>query len=125
MVEVKSAWAAAVGAAIYAELGTRSQKWLADQTGIDPSIISKMVNGKQLPTLDQVDDIARALGTSRRWLLGRAGYVEPKGDIDLSLISEDNRAALLAAYEVSLYREREYRARENEQRTPDDVDSGL
>jgi len=120
MVEVKSVWAAAVGDAIHAELGARTQRWLADQAGIDASIISKMINGKQLPSLDQLDDIARALGTSRRFLLGRAGYIEPSGDIDLSRVSEDSRAALLAAYEVSVDRAREY-----EQRSPDDIDGGL
>jgi plasmid maintenance system antidote protein VapI len=40
-----------------------TQEWLAQQTGLQPNTISRIVNG-QMPTLRNARKIAKALGTS-------------------------------------------------------------
>lgn len=91
MVEAESAWAIAVGDAIRRELGLRRQRWLAEQTGLDPATISKIIKGQQAANLDQIDLLARAFGTTRRYLLAKAGYVEPGQGIDLDSLPADVR----------------------------------
>jgi len=42
----------------------RRQKWLCEQTGISPSKMSRIVNGHQVPWLDEALNISRALGVT-------------------------------------------------------------
>lgn len=105
MAEVDSAWAIAIGDAIGRALGTRSQRWLATATQLDPATISKIIRGQQPPSLDQIDGIARALDMSRRALLSLAGYVEPDSYgrvIDLDTLPVWLRDIVVASIEAGL-----------------------
>ena len=86
MVEAESAWAIAVGDAIRRELEPRPQRWLATATGLDPATVSKIINGQQPASLEQIDLIAQALKVSKRQLLISAGYVEPLDELDLDTL---------------------------------------
>jgi transcriptional regulator with XRE-family HTH domain len=99
MVEAESAWAIAIGDAIRRSLGPRPQRWLATETRLDPSTVSKIINGQQPPSLDQVDAIAKALHMTRRALLSLAGYVEPTQGLDLDTLPPWARYSLEAILE--------------------------
>lgn len=96
--DTASIWAGAMGEAIRHELGTRPQRWLARTMGIDPTTVSRFVLGKQLPTLDQLDAAATAMGISRRYLLVNAGYIDEECEINLATLSADERVVILGAY---------------------------
>lgn len=44
---------------------------LALALGVDPSAVSKWVNGRQLPRLERMTAIAKVCGTTISYLLGR------------------------------------------------------
>lgn len=91
-----SEWAASFGAAITEVLGKRTAKWLAEGIGVSPSTVSRILNGLQPPTLDQLADIARRLEVSRRSLLQSAGYLDGRGLIDPHALPDKARDAVLA-----------------------------
>lgn len=67
-----------LGKAIKRELGTRSQRWLADRIGVDPSVMTRIINGQMKDlTVDRVAAIEDALDVPRGSLLRAAGYVAP------------------------------------------------
>lgn len=91
-----SEWAASFGAAITEVLGKRTAKWLAEGIGVSPSTVSRILNGNQTPTLEQLAGIARRLGVSRRSLLQSAGYLDGQGLIDPHALPAKARDAVLA-----------------------------
>lgn len=91
-----SEWGAAFGAAIDAQLGKRPHKWLAQGIGVSESTVSRFINGKQTPTLDQLARIALRLGVSRRSLLQSAGYLDGEGLIDPHALPAKARDLVLA-----------------------------
>ena len=95
-VAAESKWAQALGQALRDALGDRTQRWLADEVGIDPATVSRFVQGKQLPTLDQLSKMARALNVSTRSLLARAGYIDDNGLIDPDRLPVAGRRAIRA-----------------------------
>lgn len=99
-------WARAIGQAIDQELGGRPQRRIAERTGIDASTISKIISGQQMATLDQIDLIADALGSSRRVLLIKAGFIEDEGDVDVASLEPRLREVVLGAYQGALQAQR-------------------
>lgn len=102
----ESEWASALGHAleqILAEQG-QTRKGLARQIGVDPATVSRIVNGLQPTTVDQLAKIARALGVTRRSILTRAGYLNPDGAscIDLDSLTPMARAMVSAAVRAAL-----------------------
>jgi transcriptional regulator with XRE-family HTH domain len=89
--DTSSEWAIAVGAALTEALGGRTQRWLAKQVGVDPATISRILSGKQSPSLEQLDRAAKALGVSRRRVLARAGYLADNGTVELDALPGDVR----------------------------------
>jgi hypothetical protein len=81
----------------------RPQRWLATQVrgkdggkGVDPAVITRFVLGQQTPTLEQLSDMARALGVSTRSLLTKAGYIDDNGLVDPDHLPDGARNAIRA-----------------------------
>lgn len=104
--EEPSEWAKPLGDALQQILAEKGQtrKWLAQRIKMDPSTISRIVNGQQPTTVDQVSRIAVALGVTRRSILARANFLEYDGDaiIDLDMLRPTARAMVLAAVRTAL-----------------------
>lgn len=66
-----------LGEAIKSALGGRTRQSLADEIGIDPSAVTRMIAGQMKEvTLERVVQIEDALGLTRGALLRAAGYVD-------------------------------------------------
>lgn len=114
-------WARAIGQAIEQELGDLPQRRLAERTRMDASTISKIISGQQTATLDQIDKIAAALGSSRRVLLIKAEFIENTDDIDVASLEPQLREIVLGAYQSAL---RSQRALEAERRSESAINDG-
>lgn len=69
-----SPWVRPLGAVLSEALRGRRKKWLADVTELDAATVSRILNGVQLPSLDQLQAICDALDLSPRQVLARIGY---------------------------------------------------
>lgn len=64
-------WYVPLGDAIRAALGTRSQVWLADELGLDPGYLNRVLKGRQKPGEALLRQIANALAVpalTEQWL---------------------------------------------------------
>lgn len=68
----------ALGRVIRAYLGEKPQAWLAEQAGVGQSTISRIIAGRQRPTLETVLGISQALGVPEAELKRLAGYKDPR-----------------------------------------------
>ena len=66
----------AVGWAVREDLAGRTEKWLANELAVDPSTLSRWLNGQVDITLNDLIRIEQALGVGRGRLLRRAGLVD-------------------------------------------------
>ena len=65
-----------LGDAIKQELSGRSQRWLATELGIDPSVVTRIIKGQmQDVSVERVREIEAALNVPAGAILRRAGYV--------------------------------------------------
>lgn len=82
----------------------RNQEWLALQLGEDRSTISRRLS--RSPTLEEVEEIAKALNITPADLLRAAGYIEDETGIEALIagdvrIAQESRDVLLAAYRAA------------------------
>lgn len=77
-----------------AELGRRC--------GINKGTISRYVRGEVIPKQNTIYQISQALGVSPAWLLGFDVTVDgaPVAEIDIDLLTDNNRELLLAYYKA-------------------------
>lgn len=65
-----------LGDAIKKELGSRPQRWLAEQLGTEPSTVTRIIKGQMREvSVERVREIEDVLGVQRGAILRRAGYV--------------------------------------------------
>lgn len=100
-----------LGAAILAAIsGRTSQAAVAREIGVNPSTVTRWVQGSYMPTFDDLASIERLADRPRGWILHAAGYIEdvrtvPEAiDMDAALTDSARRAmhgAYLAAIQAS------------------------
>lgn len=81
----------ALGNAIKEALAGRSQVWLSQQSGVDQSTISRILNAKVDPTPETLEALARPLGVDPAYLMRLAGFPVPEGkyDPEISYIAQE------------------------------------
>lgn len=81
-----------LGAAVRQLLGSVSQVELARRLGVDPSVVSRWVNGKAPFTHQDVADIEDALRLRPGTVATAAGYYDPDSPLDIpaQLLMDDN-----------------------------------
>jgi transcriptional regulator with XRE-family HTH domain len=71
-----------LGHTIRRGLAGRSQVWLSQQSGVDQSTISRILNGKVVPTPETLESLGKALGLDPAHLMRLAGLPIPTGEYD-------------------------------------------
>ncbi len=76
----------------------RSQNWLGDEAGYDKSTISKIMNDKQPPTLEQIHKIFEAMGLDASFADGTnvAGLFEPEDSAGKEALRAENNKLIQA-----------------------------
>ena len=78
-----------LGDAIREELSGRPQRWLAEQLGVDPSAVTRIVKGQmQDVSVERVREIEDVLGVPRGAILRRAGYVDDATSPEAALAAD-------------------------------------
>lgn len=96
-----------LGDAVRAALGERSQAWLAEQIGIDASVVSKLIAGQQQGlALERVAEIEEVLELAPGALLRAGGYVADAADVREAIIGDDAlsvdaKRTVLGVYELA------------------------
>jgi len=88
--------AEALRQAIRDALGERTQKELAQATGLREETVSRLLMGKQAIQLEHLVVFEDALGVSARSLLTRAGYIKDDGRFDPDVLPVGGRRAIRA-----------------------------
>lgn len=97
-----------LGQAILDALGDRTQTWLANELGIDGSVVSRLVSGQITEvTVQRIYELETALKVSRGTLLRAAGYIEDKTTVLDAIvadkrISPEQKRTLRNIYEMSV-----------------------
>lgn len=71
-----------LGQVIKQSLGGRSQVWLSQQSGVDQSTISRIINGRVDPTPETLEALGRVLGIDPAYLMRLAGFPVNEGQYD-------------------------------------------
>jgi transcriptional regulator with XRE-family HTH domain len=71
-----------LGHEILRHLGPRSQRWLAEQSGINQGTISRLMRGKHEPTPSTLDALGRALNVDPLHLMRLAGLPLPTAHLN-------------------------------------------
>jgi len=78
-------WSVRLGEAV--DRTGKKRSYIAEQAGIRPETLSRILRGRQRPFFDTIVRIARAAGETVAWILGEKGYG----------LSVEERALLLRA----------------------------
>lgn len=75
---------------------------LSRRSGIDKGSISNYLKGKFIPKQNKIGSMAKALNVSPSWLMGYPVTIDGKEyePIDVSMLSEINKAKLMAYYQA-------------------------
>lgn len=88
----------ALGREIEKGLGNRSQSWLARESGIGQSTISRLIRGKARPNPDTLEALASALGVDSLYFMKLAGLPVATNRLDPTIVYVAQRLNTLPSH---------------------------